>query len=298
MTQASLISDFITMLWLQDGLSANTQQAYRQDLERLEEWAQQEREGKALEQLEAKDLREWMASQADQSKASTANRRLATLRRFYNWTVQEDMRQDDPCLELSNARQAPRVPHTLSEEQVERLLAAPDIHNPLGLRDRCMLETLYASGLRVTELTELPLQNLSLSDGVLRIDQGKGGKDRLVPLGQEALHWIERYMQESRPALLGQRRSDFVFITGRGTCMSRQSFWLIVKKYAVQAGILAPLSPHVLRHAFATHLLNHGADLRVVQMLLGHADISTTQIYTHVARERLKALHAAHHPRA
>jgi integrase/recombinase XerD len=212
--------------------------------------------------------------------------------------VQEGLRQDDPCLELSSARQAPRVPHTLSEEQVERLLAAPDIHNPLGLRDRCMLETLYASGLRVTELTELPLQNLSLSDGVLRIDQGKGGKDRLVPLGQEALHWIERYMQESRPALLGQRRSDFVFITGRGTCMSRQSFWLIVKKYAVQAGILAPLSPHVLRHAFATHLLNHGADLRVVQMLLGHADISTTQIYTHVARERLKALHAAHHPRA
>nr|WP_321301253.1 site-specific tyrosine recombinase XerD [Alcaligenes faecalis] len=298
MTQASLISDFITMLWLQDGLSANTQQAYRQDLERLEEWAQQEREGKPLEQLEADDLREWMASQAGQSKASTANRRLATLRRFYDWTVQEGMRQDDPCLELSSARQTPRVPHTLSEEQVERLLAAPDIHNPLGLRDRCMLETLYASGLRVTELTELPLQNLSLSDGVLRIDQGKGGKDRLVPLGQEALHWIERYMQESRPALLGQRRSDFVFITGRGTCMSRQSFWLIVKKYAVQAGILAPLSPHVLRHAFATHLLNHGADLRVVQMLLGHADISTTQIYTHVARERLKALHAAHHPRA
>lgn len=298
MTQASLISDFITMLWLQDGLSANTQQAYRQDLERLEEWAQQERKGKPLEQLEAGDLREWMASQAGQSKASTANRRLATLRRFYDWTVQEGMRQDDPCLELSSARQTPRVPHTLSEEQVERLLAAPDIHNPLGLRDRCMLETLYASGLRVTELTELPLQNLSLSDGVLRIDQGKGGKDRLVPLGQEALHWIERYMQESRPALLGQRRSDFVFITGRGTCMSRQSFWLIVKKYAVQAGILAPLSPHVLRHAFATHLLNHGADLRVVQMLLGHADISTTQIYTHVARERLKALHAAHHPRA
>ena len=298
MTQASLISDFITMLWLQDGLSANTQQAYRQDLERLEEWAQQEREGKPLEQLEAGDLREWMASQAGQSKASTANRRLATLRRFYDWTVQEGLRQDDPCLELSSARQTPRVPHTLSEEQVERLLAAPDIHNPLGLRDRCMLETLYASGLRVTELTELPLQNLSLSDGVLRIDQGKGGKDRLVPLGQEALHWIERYMQESRPALLGQRRSDFVFITGRGTCMSRQSFWLIVKKYAVQAGILAPLSPHVLRHAFATHLLNHGADLRVVQMLLGHADISTTQIYTHVARERLKALHAAHHPRA
>lgn len=298
MTQASLISDFITMLWLQDGLAANTQQAYRQDLERLAEWAQAERADKTLDQLDSSDLREWMASQSGHSKASTANRRLATLRRFYDWTVQEGMRQDDPCLELSSARQAPRVPHTLSEEQVERLLAAPDIHNPLGLRDRCMLETLYASGLRVTELTELPLQNLSLSDGVLRIDQGKGGKDRLVPLGQEALHWIERYMQESRPALLGQRRSDFVFITGRGTCMSRQSFWLIVKKHAVQAGILAPLSPHVLRHAFATHLLNHGADLRVVQMLLGHADISTTQIYTHVARERLKALHAAHHPRA
>ena len=298
MTQARLISDFITMLWLQDGLAANTQQAYRQDLERLAEWVQAERADKSLAQLDATDLREWMSSQSGNSKASTANRRLATLRRFYSWTVQEGLRQDDPCLELSSARQAPRVPHTLSEDQVERLLAAPDIHNELGLRDRSMLETLYASGLRVSELIELPMQNLSLSDGVLRIDQGKGGKDRLVPLGQEALHWIERYLQESRPALLGQRRSDFVFITGRGTCMSRQSFWLIVKKYAVQAGILAPLSPHVLRHAFATHLLNHGADLRVVQMLLGHADISTTQIYTHVARERLKALHAAHHPRA
>ncbi|HRL28474.1 MAG TPA: site-specific tyrosine recombinase XerD [Alcaligenes sp.] len=294
----SRIDDFIAMLWLQDGLAANTQQAYRQDLERLAEWAQSRRPDTPLEQLTTTDLQDWMASQATDTKASTANRRLATLRRFYDWILREGLRQDDPCLDLSGARQAPRMPHTLSEEQVERLLAAPDPNTELGLRDRCMLETLYATGLRVSELTELPVQSLSLSDGIVRIDQGKGGKDRLVPLGQEALHWINWYLQQSRPALLGQRRSDFLFITGRGTCMTRQSFWLIVKKYAARAGIQAPLSPHVLRHAFATHLLNHGADLRVVQMLLGHADISTTQIYTHVARERLKALHAAHHPRA
>ncbi len=298
MTRNTRIDDFISMLWLQDGLAANTQQAYRQDLERLAEWARAERPGKELEQLDAADLQDWIASQSADTKASTANRRLATLRRFYEWTLREGLRQDDPCLELNSARQAPRVPHTLTEEQVERLLAAPDIGAPLGLRDRCMLETLYATGLRVSELTELPVQNVSLSDGVLRVDQGKGGKDRLVPLGQEALHWITLYLGQARPALLGPRRSDFLFITARGTCMTRQSFWLIVKKYALRAGIQAPLSPHVLRHAFATHLLNHGADLRVVQMLLGHADISTTQIYTHVARERLKALHAAHHPRA
>lgn len=294
----SRIDDFIAMLWLQDGLAANTQQAYRQDLERLAEWARAEKPGIALERLSAGDLQDWIASQSADSKASTANRRLATLRRFYEWALREGLRQDDPCLELSSARQAPRTPHTLSEDQVDRLLGAPDPHTDLGLRDRCMLETLYATGLRVSELTELPIQNVSLSDGVLRVDQGKGGKDRLVPLGQEALHWISQYLSLARPALLGTRRSDFLFVTGRGTCMTRQSFWLIIKKYAVRAGIQAPLSPHVLRHAFATHLLNHGADLRVVQMLLGHADISTTQIYTHVARERLKALHAAHHPRA
>jgi len=181
---------------------------------------------------------------------------------------------------------------------VEALLQAPDERSALGLRDRAMLETLYATGLRVSELTGLGVLDVNLTEGVVRVLMGKGGKDRLVPLGAEAQHWIERYLAEARPALLGQRRCDALFVTARAAGMTRQSFWLIVKKYALQADIHAPLSPHVLRHAFATHLLNHGADLRVVQMLLGHADISTTQIYTHVARERLKALHAKHHPRA
>jgi integrase/recombinase XerD len=203
----------------------------------------------------------------------------------------------DPCLQLTTARQPLRVPKTLSEAQVEALLQQPPVHTSRGLRDRAMLEVLYATGLRVSELVGVGVLEVSLSDGVVRVVQGKGGKDRLVPLGAEAAHWITRYMAESRPQLLGQRTSPALFVTARAAPMTRQSFWLLIKKYAVLAGVNAPLSPHVLRHAFATHLLNHGADLRVVQMLLGHSDISTTQIYTHVARERLKSLHAQHHPR-
>ena len=200
-------------------------------------------------------------------------------------------------MQLTTARQPLRVPKTLSENQVEALLKQPPVHTPRGLRDRAMLEVLYATGLRVSELVSVGVMEISLSDGVLRVVQGKGGKDRLVPLGAEAAHWISTYMKEARPVLLGPRTSPAMFVTARATPMTRQSFWLLIKKYAVLAGVRAPLSPHVLRHAFATHLLNHGADLRVVQMLLGHADISTTQIYTHVARERLKSLHAQHHPR-
>ncbi len=222
---------------------------------------------------------------------------LAALRRFYAWALREKRAAADPCLALEAAKQPLRVPKTLSEAQVEALLGAPDLDTARGLRDRAMLETLYATGLRVSELVSLKTLDVSMTDGVVRVIQGKGGKDRLVPLGAEAAHWLQRYLAQARPELVGARVSDALFVTGRAQAMSRQAFWQLVKKYAQRAGVLAPLSPHVLRHAFATHLLNHGADLRVVQLLLGHADISTTQIYTHVARERLKSLHAAHHPR-
>ena len=222
---------------------------------------------------------------------------MATLRRYYLWALRHQRVTADPCLQLTTERQPLRVPKTLSEAQVEALLQQPPTHTARGLRDRAMLEVLYATGLRVSELVGVGVLEVSLSDGVVRVVQGKGGKDRLVPLGAEAAHWITCYLAESRPQLLGQRTSPALFVTARAAPMTRQSFWLLIKKYAVLAGVNAPLSPHVLRHAFATHLLNHGADLRVVQMLLGHSDISTTQIYTHVARERLKSLHAQHHPR-
>ncbi|MEI6546023.1 MAG: site-specific tyrosine recombinase XerD, partial [Burkholderiales bacterium] len=215
---------------------------------------------------------------------------------FYRWLVRERHRTDDPTLRIVAARQPQRFPHTLSEGQVEALLGAPDPATPLGLRDRAMLETLYATGLRVSELVGLSSVSVSLVDGVIRV-VGKGNKERLVPLGEEARHWIERYLGEARPQLIGARASDALFVTARAGPMTRQMFWTLIKRHAQVATITAPLSPHSLRHAFATHLLNHGADLRVVQLLLGHADISTTQIYTHVARERLKSLHAQHHPR-
>ena len=217
-------------------------------------------------------------------------------KRFFRWAVRERIVDADPTLKLDSARQPLRVPKTLSEAQVEALLAAPDVATPLGLRDRAMLELLYASGLRVSELVSLKTVNVSFVECALRVT-GKGAKERLVPFGEEALVWIERYVAEARPAIIGRRTSDALFVTGLGGPMTRQMFWKLIKADALKAGIAAPLSPHTLRHAFATHLLNHGADLRAVQMLLGHADISTTTIYTHVARERLKQLHALHHPR-
>ncbi len=291
------IDPFIDALWLEDGLSPNTLTAYRSDLEAFEFWLAQHRK-KGLPAAEEADIQAWFAAMHAGSRASTANRRLATLRRFYLWARRQGLVEHDPCLKLQASRQAPRFPKTLSESQVEALLQAPDPETPLGLRDRAMLETLYATGLRVSELVKLGVLDMNLADGVARVTMGKGGKDRLVPMGAEAQHWVERYLREARAGILQPYRSDALFVTGRGGPMTRQAFWQLVRKYAIKGGIHAPLSPHVLRHAFATHLLNHGADLRVVQMLLGHADISTTQIYTHVARERLRQLHARHHPRA
>ena len=307
--RASLVSQpdidaFIDAVWLEDGLAANTLAAYRRDLSAFAHWLEHpgEHGGQAsagqLSEAGAGDISAWFAARHEESRPTTANRRLAALRRFYAWALREHRVQADPCLTLVAAKQPLRVPKTLSEAQVEALLAAPDLKTARGLRDRAMLETLYATGLRVSELVNVKVLDVSLNEGVVRVVQGKGGKDRLVPLGAEAAHWLDQYLREARPELAGGRAADAMFLTARAEAMSRQAFWQLVKKYALLADVRAPLSPHVLRHAFATHLLNHGADLRVVQLLLGHADISTTQIYTHVARERLRALHAAHHPRA
>ena len=285
---------FIEALWLEDGLSPNTLAAYRRDMQGFSQWLQAQ--SLNLEYAGENDVQAYFADRFDQTRASTANRRLAVLRRFYQWALREKHVSTDPTLKLLTAKQAPRLPKTLSEAQVEALLAAPNTETPLGLRDRAMLELLYASGLRVSELVGLPMLSLNLREGVLRIT-GKGNKERLVPFGEEAADSLQNYLSQSRPVLLGKQNSSAVFVTQRGGPMSRVMFWKLIKKYALLADIHVPLSPHTLRHAFATHLLNHGADLRAVQMLLGHSDISTTTIYTHVARERLKALHAQHHPR-
>jgi integrase/recombinase XerD len=288
------IDTFIDALWLEEGLSKNTLAAYRRDLALFGEWlAKNER---SLTTATEPDIHAYFAARHSQSKATTANRRLTVLRRYFRWALRERHIQADPTLRLQAAKQPMRVPKTLTETQVEALLAAPDTDTPLGLRDRTMLEVIYASGLRVSELVGLKTFAVSMNEHVLRVT-GKGGKERLVPFGQVAGDWITRYLRDSRPQILGAQQTEDLFVTARGEGMTRAMFWLIVKKYARLAGIASPLSPHTLRHAFATHLLNHGADLRAVQMLLGHADISTTTIYTHVARERLKQLHARHHPR-
>ncbi|MDO8300625.1 site-specific tyrosine recombinase XerD [Lacisediminimonas sp.] len=289
------IDEFCDTLWLEDGLSKNTLEAYRRDLRLFAEWLQRERAA-GLHTAGADDVNAYLAARHATSKATSSNRRLAVLRRFYQMALRQNRISADPCLRIRAAKQPPRFPKTLSESQVESLLGAPDTHLPLGLRDRTMLELMYASGLRVSELVNLKSVELGMNEGVLRIT-GKGNKTRLVPFGEEARSWIDRYMKDARGEILGQQVADALFVTARGGAMTRQMFWVLIKKYALLAGINAPLSPHTLRHAFATHLLNHGADLRVVQLLLGHADISTTQIYTHVARERLKKLHAQHHPR-
>lgn len=291
-----LIDPFIDALWLEDGLAANTLAAYRRDLHVWAAWLAQEC-GKSVEAADAADVSAWFAASHANTRPSTANRRLATLRRFYAWGLRQGQVSADPCLNMPSARQAARFPKTLSEAQVETLLATPDLRQPAGLRDRAMLETLYATGLRVSELVSLEVLDISLNEGVVRVRHGKGDKARLVPLGGVAADWLQDYLAQARPAILDGKVTDALFVTRLGAGMTRQAFWQLVRKYALLADIHAPLSPHVLRHAFATHLLNHGADLRVVQLLLGHADISTTQIYTHVARERLKTLHAQHHPR-
>jgi integrase/recombinase XerD len=289
------IDEFCDTLWLEDGLAKNSLDAYRRDMRLFALWLQQARR-KNLYAAAAEDLNAYFAARHGDTKPTTANRRLAALKRFYHLALRQNRIGTDPCLNLQSAKQPLRFPKTLSEAQVEALLAAPDVATPLGLRDRTMLELMYASGLRVSELVLLKTLEVGMNEGVLRIT-GKGSKTRLVPFGEEARVWIERYLREARPAILDGRSDDALFVTARGAAMTRQMFWTLLKKYARQADIHAPLSPHTLRHAFATHLLNHGADLRVVQLLLGHADISTTQIYTHVARERLKQLHARHHPR-
>ena len=289
------IDRFIDALWIEDGLSANTLAAYRRDLTLYAQWLAATH-GKPLDHSTEGDLREHAIAQHAGSKATSANRRLTVFKRYFRWALREHLVQADPTLKLLSARQPMRVPKTLSEAQVEALLQAPDTDTPLGLRDRTMLEMMYASGLRVSELVTLKSVHLSLAEGVLRVT-GKGAKERLVPFGEEAHAWLTRYLAEARAAILQGQASDALFVTARGGPMTRQMFWQLVKKHAQKGGVHVPLSPHTLRHAFATHLLNHGADLRAVQMLLGHADISTTTIYTHVARERLKTLHAAHHPR-
>ena len=292
------IDTFIDAIWLEEGLSKNTLAAYRRDLTLYGKWLAEQAHG--LDDTAETNLQAYFAHCHARTKATSANRRLTVFKRYFRWALRENRIAADPTLKLQSAKQALRVPKTLTEAQVEALLAAPDTSNALGIRDRTMLELMYASGLRVSELVDLQVFNVSLNDNVLRV-LGKGSKERLVPFGEVAAEWLRQYLASARPELLGPKQTQDLFVTVRGpsagSAMSRVMFWYVVKKYALAAGIRSALSPHTLRHAFATHLLNHGADLRAVQLLLGHVDISTTTIYTHVARERLAQLHAAHHPR-
>lgn len=294
---AGVIEGFADALWLERGSSENTLAAYQSDLRAFATWLLGER-GRDLRAAERADLLDYLALLAHSGrKPRSAARLLSCLRQFYGYLLRQGLIAEDPSARIDAPQLGRPLPKTLTETEVEALLAAPDTGDPRGHRDRTMLELLYASGLRVTELVTLHPGALSLTQGVVRIT-GKGDKERLVPLGDEATGWLAEYVRGPRTMLLGARASDYLFPTQRSGCMTRQAFWQLIKRYAVQAGIGRPLSPHTLRHAFATHLLNHGADLRVVQLLLGHSDLSTTQIYTHVARERLKQLHAKHHPRA
>ncbi len=292
-----MIARFTDAIWLEDGLGEKTRQAYRSDLLRLSAWLQEQPGRPSLTAVTRGDLLAWMSrGLAEGVKTSTAARRLSGLRRFYRFLLREGLIAEDPTLRIDSPRLPRRLPDSLTEEEVDALLAEPDPELPIELRDRAMLEILYGCGLRVSELTQLRVDQVNLRQGVVRIS-GKGGKERLVPLGEEALDWLVRYMKEARGELLKGRSSDALFPGNRPEAMTRQTFWYRVKHYAARVGIRKHLSPHTLRHAFATHLLNHGADLRVVQMLLGHSDLSTTQIYTHVARQRLQSLHQSHHPR-
>ncbi|HSI94962.1 MAG: site-specific tyrosine recombinase XerD [Methylophilaceae bacterium] len=291
----TLLDEFTDRLWLEEGLSRNTLESYRRDLAQFAVWLEKNA-AKMLLKAERADIERYLGVRAPVSKPRSVGRLVASLRRLYRFALREGRIDIDPTQQLGSPKIPRSLPKSLSEDEIEKLLNAPDAEQLLGLRDRAMLETLYATGLRVSELVALKVSEVSLDMGVVRVT-GKGDKTRLVPLGEEALDWITRYLREARPMLLDGQLADAMFVTQRGDGMTRQAFWYLIKRYAVLAGIAKHMSPHVLRHAFATHLLNHGADLRVVQMLLGHADISTTQIYTHVARERLKLLHAQHHPR-
>lgn len=290
-----LIEQFLDALWTEQGLSRNTLDAYGRDLDQFAIWLRQSQH--ELMSVSRAYIQRYLSEcAANGNMPRTTARQLSSLRRFYRYLLREAKIEQDPTAEIESPRLGRPLPKSLNEEEVDRLLAAPALESAMGLRDRAMLETLYATGLRVTELVGLALFQLNLDQGVVKII-GKGSKERLVPLGEEAVFWLNRYLQEGRPALTRGKSTDAVFPSNRGQAMSRQTFWHSIKRYAQVAGINKSISPHTLRHAFATHLVNHGADLRVVQMLLGHADLSTTQIYTQVARERLKQLHAAHHPR-
>ena len=290
-----IIDDFIDHLWLEDGLSKNTLNSYRFDLIIFDSWLGEQKKIAMMDVSEL-EIQEFLAFKFPSSKSRSISRLLATLRRFFRYQLREKKIQKDPTLKIQTPKIPKSLPKSLSEEEVESLLDAPNLDSSSGLRDRSMLELLYACGLRVTELVDIQLTEVILSDGVIRVT-GKGSKTRLVPMGEEAVDWIKKYIDQARGDILRKKTSKYLFITNRGGPMTRQAFWYVIKKYAVVASINKPMSPHILRHAFATHLINHGADLRVVQMLLGHTDISTTQIYTHVARERLKKLHQEHHPR-
>ena len=288
-----LVDRFLDSLWAEDGVSDNTLSAYRTDLRTLGAFLA--RHGSSFEQAAEADLFGFLSEQSGYS-SRTAARRLSALRRFFGYLLRERAIATDPTLRVTSPRLGRTLPRALSEQDVDALLTAPDVATPLGLRDRAMLEVLYATGLRVSELVNLTLSQINLAQGVVRI-VGKGDRERLVPVGEEANNWLSKFLAQGRAALLRGKLAESAFLTQRGAGMTRQAFWYLIKRYALKAGVSGALSPHTLRHAFATHLLNHGADLRVVQMLLGHADISTTQIYTHVARERLKLLHMKHHPR-
>lgn len=289
----SLIDAFADAMWLESGLSKNTLSAYRSDLSKFSQFLEQSN----LLDVSQVEVQKYLAHcMAAGLKGTSSARLLSTLRRFYRYLIREGNMQSDPCAHVMSPKLGRPLPKSLSEDEVDALLGAPNLNKPLGLRDQAMLETLYATGLRVSELVELKMVELNLSAGVVRI-VGKGSKERLVPLGEESNQSLQNYLSQGRPYLLKQKVSNAVFVTARGSAMSRQAFWYLIKKYAKKAHIQQALSPHTLRHAFATHLLNHGADLRSIQMLLGHADLSTTQIYTHVARERLQSMHSQHHPR-
>ncbi len=292
--QTDVLDAFIDHLWLEDGLAKNTLESYRTDLSQFAVWLSKNKVS-LLEASQA-NIQQYLAVKFPHSKPRSVSRLIASLRRFYRYCLREHLLEVDPTLQIDSPKLPRSLPKSLNEEEVENLLSAPNTSEPIGLRDRAMLELLYASGLRVSELVTIKVTEVSTQDGVVRVT-GKGSKTRLVPMGEEAADWIIRYLKHARPEILQRKMSDALFVTNRAAAMTRQAFWYLIKRYAIQAGIHKPMSPHVLRHAFATHLLNHGADLRVVQMLLGHSDISTTQIYTHVARERLKSLHSAHHPR-
>lgn len=288
------LDTFIDHLWLEDGLSKNTLESYRLDLTLFALWLMSQ--DKQLLTVDQADIQQYLAVKFPQSKPRSISRLIASMRRFYRYLMRDNKISLDPTIQIQSPKLPRSLPKSLNEAEVNTLLNAPNILEPAGLRDRAMLELLYACGLRVSELVSVKVTEVSLSDGVVRIT-GKGSKTRLVPMGEEAVDWITRYLNEARPDILQKRLCDALFVTNRGEAMTRQAFWYLIKRYALLVGINKHMSPHVLRHAFATHLLNHGADLRVVQMLLGHSDISTTQIYTHVARERLKQLHSMHHPR-